>query len=213
VIFRAACTTRSSLRNWMMIACAAELEAEVSAIEEELEKRSFTAMLSGRYDHDQPSSPSMPARAAPTRRTGRRCSNACTCAGRRRAAMRPDIRYHRRRGGRHQECDHCCEGDYAFGYLRSEKGCIASFVFLLSMPRTAAILRSLWSKSCRRWPWMKPTSRSIRAMSKWMFTVPPVRAGRMFKRTRPPSASRTSRPASWSPVRMNVRRPRTANLR
>jgi peptide chain release factor 2 len=29
-----------------------DLEAEISAIEEELEKRSFTAMLSGRYDHD-----------------------------------------------------------------------------------------------------------------------------------------------------------------
>ena len=30
----------------------ADLEAEVSAIEAELEKRSFTAMLSGKYDHD-----------------------------------------------------------------------------------------------------------------------------------------------------------------
>jgi len=30
----------------------AELEAETSAIEAELEKRSFTAMLSGKYDHD-----------------------------------------------------------------------------------------------------------------------------------------------------------------
>jgi len=30
----------------------AELEAETSAIETELEKRSFTAMLSGKYDHD-----------------------------------------------------------------------------------------------------------------------------------------------------------------
>ena len=30
----------------------AELEAEVAAIETELEKRSFTAMLSGKYDHD-----------------------------------------------------------------------------------------------------------------------------------------------------------------
>jgi peptide chain release factor 2 len=29
-----------------------ELEGEISAIESELEKRSFTAMLSGRYDHD-----------------------------------------------------------------------------------------------------------------------------------------------------------------
>ena len=30
----------------------AELETEISAIESELEKRSFTAMLSGKYDHD-----------------------------------------------------------------------------------------------------------------------------------------------------------------
>jgi peptide chain release factor 2 len=30
----------------------AELEAEVAAIETELEKRSFTAMLSGKYDRD-----------------------------------------------------------------------------------------------------------------------------------------------------------------
>ena len=29
-----------------------DLEAEIFAIGEELEKRSFTAMLSGRYDHD-----------------------------------------------------------------------------------------------------------------------------------------------------------------
>jgi peptide chain release factor 2 len=29
-----------------------ELETEISAIESELEKRSFTAMLSGKYDHD-----------------------------------------------------------------------------------------------------------------------------------------------------------------
>lgn len=29
-----------------------ELELETSAIEQELEKRSFTAMLSGKYDHD-----------------------------------------------------------------------------------------------------------------------------------------------------------------
>ena len=30
----------------------AELETEISAIETDLEKRSFTAMLSGKYDHD-----------------------------------------------------------------------------------------------------------------------------------------------------------------
>ncbi len=29
-----------------------ELEAEITAIEAELEKRAFTAMLSGKYDHD-----------------------------------------------------------------------------------------------------------------------------------------------------------------
>ena len=29
-----------------------DLEAEVAAIEAEVEKRSFTAMLSGKYDHD-----------------------------------------------------------------------------------------------------------------------------------------------------------------
>ena len=30
----------------------AELEVEIAALEAELEKRSFSAMLSGKYDHD-----------------------------------------------------------------------------------------------------------------------------------------------------------------
>ena len=70
-----------------------------------------------------PSWPSMPARAAPIRRTGRRCWSACTCAGRNSAAIRrkSSIITEGEEAGI-KSVTIAVDGHYAFGYLRSEKG-------------------------------------------------------------------------------------------
>ncbi len=47
-----ACRTRQELAQLDDESLRPDLEAEISAIETELEKRAFTAMLSGKYDHD-----------------------------------------------------------------------------------------------------------------------------------------------------------------
>jgi peptide chain release factor 2 len=101
----------------------AELEAEVSAIEAELEKRSFTAMLSGKYDRD-------PAILAIHAGAGGTDSQDW-------AAMlqRMYLRWAEERGYQTEILDitegeeagiksvtMSVGGDYAFGYLRSEKG-------------------------------------------------------------------------------------------
>jgi peptide chain release factor 2 len=101
----------------------AELEAEVSAIEAELEKRSFTAMLSGKYDRD-------PAILAIHAGAGGTDSQDW-------AAMleRMYLRWAERRGYGTEILDLtegeeagiksvtiAVNGEYAFGYLRSEKG-------------------------------------------------------------------------------------------
>jgi len=101
----------------------AELEAEISAIEAELEKRSFTAMLSGKYDRD-------PAILAIHAGAGGTDSQDW-------AAMleRMYLRWAEKRGYETEILDLtegeeagiksvtiAVNGDYAFGYLRSEKG-------------------------------------------------------------------------------------------
>jgi peptide chain release factor 2 len=100
-----------------------ELEAEVSAIEQELEKRSFTAMLSGKYDRD-------PAILAIHAGAGGTDSQDW-------AAMlqRMYLRWAESRGFQTEILDStngeeagiksvtiAVDGEYAFGYLRSEKG-------------------------------------------------------------------------------------------
>jgi peptide chain release factor 2 len=100
-----------------------ELETEISAIEAELEKRSFTAMLSGRYDHDS-------AILAVHAGAGGTDSQDW-------AAMleRMYLRWAEEQGYQTEILDITegeeagiksvtisVDGEYAFGYLRSEKG-------------------------------------------------------------------------------------------
>jgi peptide chain release factor 2 len=100
-----------------------ELETEISALEQELDKRSFTSMLSGPYDHDS-------ALLAIHAGAGGTDSQDW-------AAMleRMYLRWAERRGYKAEVLDRtegeeaglksvtiAVEGPYAYGYLRSEKG-------------------------------------------------------------------------------------------
>jgi len=101
----------------------AELEAEVAAIEGELEKRSFTAMLSGRYDHDS---------AILAIHAGAGGTDSQDWAA---MLQRMYLRWAEGRGYEAEILDLtegeeagiksitiAVDGEYAFGYLRSEKG-------------------------------------------------------------------------------------------
>jgi len=100
-----------------------ELESEVAAIEGELEKRSFTAMLSGRHDHDS---------AILAIHAGAGGTDSQDWAG---MLERMYLRWAEARGFQTEILDAtpgeeagiksvtiAIDGDYAFGYLRSEKG-------------------------------------------------------------------------------------------
>jgi peptide chain release factor 2 len=101
----------------------AELESEVSAIEQDLEKRSFTAMLSGKYDHDS---------AILAIHAGAGGTDSQDWAA---MLERMYLRWAESRGYQAEILDItdgeeagiksvtiAVEGEYAFGYLRSEKG-------------------------------------------------------------------------------------------
>ena len=101
----------------------AELESEVTSIESELEKRSFTAMLSGRYDHDS---------AILAIHAGAGGTDSQDWAA---MLERMYLRWAESRGFQTELLDltegeeagiksatMAVEGEYAFGYLRSEKG-------------------------------------------------------------------------------------------
>ena len=101
----------------------AELEAEVAAIETELEKRSFTAMLSGKYDHDS---------AILAIHAGAGGTDSQDWAA---MLERMYLRWGEARGYETEILDLtegeeagiksvtiAVNGEYAFGYLRSEKG-------------------------------------------------------------------------------------------
>ena len=100
-----------------------ELEAEVSSIEAELEKRSFTAMLSGKYDHDA---------AILAIHAGAGGTDSQDWAA---MLERMYLRWAEARGFETEILDItegeeagiksvtiAVNGEYAFGYLRSEKG-------------------------------------------------------------------------------------------
>ena len=100
-----------------------ELEAEISAIETELENRSFTAMLSGRYDHDS---------AILAIHAGAGGTDSQDWAA---MLERMYLRWAEARGYGTEILDTTAgeeagiksvtitvDGEYAFGYLRSEKG-------------------------------------------------------------------------------------------
>jgi len=100
-----------------------ELEAEIASIESELEKRSFTAMLSGKYDHDS---------AILAIHAGAGGTDSQDWAA---MLERMYLRWAEERGFSTEIFDLtegeeagiksvtiAIEGDYAFGYLRSEKG-------------------------------------------------------------------------------------------
>jgi len=100
-----------------------ELEAETSAIESELEKRSFTAMLSGKYDHDS---------AILAIHAGAGGTDSQDWAA---MLERMYLRWAEARGYPTEILDLtegeeagiksvtiAVDGEYAFGYLRSEKG-------------------------------------------------------------------------------------------
>ena len=101
----------------------AELEGEIDSIETELEKRSFTAMLSGKYDHDS---------AILAIHAGAGGTDSQDWAA---MLERMYLRWAEERGFVTEIFDYSegeeagiksvtigIEGDYAFGYLRSEKG-------------------------------------------------------------------------------------------
>lgn len=101
----------------------AELESEIDSIEAELEKRSFTAMLSGQYDHDS---------AILAIHAGAGGTDSQDWAA---MLERMYLRWAEARGFDAEIFDLtegeeagiksvtiAIEGDYAFGYLRSEKG-------------------------------------------------------------------------------------------
>ncbi|HET9906044.1 MAG TPA: peptide chain release factor 2 [Anaerolineales bacterium] len=101
----------------------ADLETEISAIESELETRSFTAMLSGRYDHDS---------AILAIHAGAGGTDSQDWAA---MLERMYLRWAESRGFQTELLDItegeeagiksatiAVEGEYAFGYLRSEKG-------------------------------------------------------------------------------------------
>jgi peptide chain release factor 2 len=101
----------------------AELEAEISAIEAELEQRSFTAMLSGKYDHDS---------AILAIHAGAGGTDSQDWAA---MLERMYLRWAEARGYETEIFDLtegeeagiksvtiAVNGEYAFGYLRSEKG-------------------------------------------------------------------------------------------
>jgi peptide chain release factor 2 len=101
----------------------AELETEISAIEAELEKRSFTAMLSGTYDHDS---------AILAIHAGAGGTDSQDWAA---MLERMYLRWAESRGYETEMLDITegeeagiksvtieVDGEYAFGYLRSEKG-------------------------------------------------------------------------------------------
>ena len=100
-----------------------ELEEEISSIETELEKRSFTAMLSGKYDQDS---------AILAIHAGAGGTDSQDWAA---MLERMYLRWAEQRGFETEIYDYsegeeagiksvtiAIEGDYAFGYLRSEKG-------------------------------------------------------------------------------------------
>ena len=100
-----------------------ELETEITAIEEELEKRSFTAMLSGKYDQDS---------AILAIHAGAGGTDSQDWAA---MLERMYLRWAERRGFNAEIFDYSegeeagiksvtigIDGEYAFGYLRSEKG-------------------------------------------------------------------------------------------
>ena len=101
----------------------ADLETEISAIEAELEKRSFTAMLSGKYDHDS---------AILAIHAGAGGTDSQDWAA---MLERMYLRWAESRGYQTELLDItegeeagiksatiAVDGEYAFGYLRSEKG-------------------------------------------------------------------------------------------
>jgi peptide chain release factor 2 len=101
----------------------AELDAEVAALETELDKRSFTAMLSGKYDHDS---------AILAIHAGAGGTDSQDWAA---MLERMYLRWAEQRGFETEILDMTegeeagiksvtisVDGEYAFGYLRSEKG-------------------------------------------------------------------------------------------
>ena len=101
----------------------AELEAETAALEANIEKRSFTAMLSGKYDHDS---------AILAIHAGAGGTDSQDWAA---MLERMYLRWAEARGYQTEILDRTAgeeagiksvtiavDGDYAFGYLRSEKG-------------------------------------------------------------------------------------------
>jgi len=101
----------------------ADLEVEISSIEDELDKRSFTAMLSGKYDHDS---------AILAIHAGAGGTDSQDWAA---MLERMYLRWAEERGFSTEIFDYSegeeagiksvtigVEGEYAFGYLRSEKG-------------------------------------------------------------------------------------------
>ena len=100
-----------------------EMETEIAAVKAELEKRSFTAMLSGKYDHDS---------AILAIHAGAGGTDSQDWAA---MLERMYLRWAESRGFEAEIFDYsegeeagiksvtiAVEGDYAFGYLRSEKG-------------------------------------------------------------------------------------------
>ncbi len=138
-----------------------ELEPEISALEADLEKRAFTAMLSEPYDRDD-------ALLAIHAGAGGTDSQDW-------AAMleRMYLRWAEKRGYETEVLDRtegeeaglksvtiAVDGLYTFGYSARKKACTASSGSPRSMPRTAGTPPLPSWKCCRRLPWTMPRWRS-----------------------------------------------------
>ena len=190
----------------------AELEAEISAIESELEKRSFTAMLSGKYDHDS---------AILAIHAGAGGTDSQDWAA---MLERMYLRWAEARGYETEILDItegeeagiksvtiAVDGEYAFGYLRSEKG-VHRLVRL--SPYDAAHRRHTSFALVEVLPQvaMDEAEIDIKPEDIKLDVFRSVQVDKMFKRMQRQFGLHTSRLALWSLVKTKDHRLKTVSL-
>ena len=184
--------------------------AEAEAIARSSTLWSLSSSSAARTTPATPSSRSTPAPAAPSRRTGRRCCCACTCAGRDARLRRPRCStrpWAKRPASRaHVEIS----GGYAYGYLRSRarRPPPRAHLALRFRPRPPHVIRPRRSACPRSKSDVEIEINHERHPHRHLTTRPGT-AVRTSRRSRRRSASPTSRPASSSPARTSAPRAAT----